>query len=146
MRNGWNWKYPLSYMYPAHTQLLAKCSSPSIGDRRATGCKDARVKLDATTNIVKGTTDLGVECLLLKVTTWTLQNPVSKLSLTTVSNLLLRCQQPWPQPLPVTSTSTSAKTRPCVNYAIDWLDPFSCVFGHFRHGDEQPNEQTTGWS
>ena len=37
MRNGWNWKYPLSYMYPAHTQLLAKCSSPSIGDRRATG-------------------------------------------------------------------------------------------------------------
>ena len=24
-------------MYPAHTQLLAKCSSPSIGDRRATG-------------------------------------------------------------------------------------------------------------
>ena len=38
MRNGWNWKYPLSYMYPAHTQLLAKCSSPSIGDRRATGC------------------------------------------------------------------------------------------------------------
>ena len=38
MRNGWNWKYPLSYMYPAHTQLLAKWSSPSIGDRRATGC------------------------------------------------------------------------------------------------------------
>ena len=37
MRNGWNWKYPLSYMYPAHTQLLAKWSSPSIGDRRATG-------------------------------------------------------------------------------------------------------------
>ena len=25
-------------MYPAHTQLLAKWSSPSIGDRRATGC------------------------------------------------------------------------------------------------------------
>ena len=25
-------------MYSAHTQLLAKCSSPSIGDRRATGC------------------------------------------------------------------------------------------------------------
>ena len=38
MRNGWNWKYPLSYMYPAHTRLLAKWSSPSIGDRRATGC------------------------------------------------------------------------------------------------------------
>ena len=38
MRNGWNWKYPLSYMYPAHTQLLAKWSSPSIGDQRATGC------------------------------------------------------------------------------------------------------------
>ena len=38
MRNGWNWKYPLSYMYPAHTQLVAKCSSPSIGDQRATGC------------------------------------------------------------------------------------------------------------
>ena len=38
MRNGWNWKYPLSYMYPTHTQLLAKWSSPSIGDRRATGC------------------------------------------------------------------------------------------------------------
>ena len=38
MRNGWNWKYPLSLIYPAHTQLLAKCSSPSIGDRRATGC------------------------------------------------------------------------------------------------------------
>ena len=37
MRNGWNWKYPLSYMYPAYTQLVAKCSSPSIGDRRATG-------------------------------------------------------------------------------------------------------------
>ena len=37
MRNGWNWKYPLSYMYPAHTQLLAKWSSPSIGDQRATG-------------------------------------------------------------------------------------------------------------
>ena len=30
MRNGWNWKYPLSYMYPAHTQLLAKWSSPSF--------------------------------------------------------------------------------------------------------------------
>ena len=27
-------------MYPAHTQLLAKWSSPSIGDRRATGCDD----------------------------------------------------------------------------------------------------------
>ena len=40
MRNGWNWKYPLSYMYPAHTQLVAKCSSPSIGDQRATGCAD----------------------------------------------------------------------------------------------------------
>ena len=38
MRNGWNWKYPLSYMYPANTQLLAKWSSPSIGDQRATGC------------------------------------------------------------------------------------------------------------
>ena len=38
MRNCWNWKYPLSNMYPAHTQLVAKCSSPSIGDRRATGC------------------------------------------------------------------------------------------------------------
>ena len=25
-------------MYPAHTQLVAKCSSPSIGDQRATGC------------------------------------------------------------------------------------------------------------
>ena len=25
-------------MYPAHTQLLAKWSSPSIGDQRATGC------------------------------------------------------------------------------------------------------------
>ena len=37
MRNGWNWKYPLSYMYPAHTQLVAKWSSPSIGDQRATG-------------------------------------------------------------------------------------------------------------
>ena len=37
MRNGWNWKYPLSYMYPAYTQLVAKWSSPSIGDRRATG-------------------------------------------------------------------------------------------------------------
>ena len=24
-------------MYPAHTQLVAKCSSPSIGDQRATG-------------------------------------------------------------------------------------------------------------
>ena len=24
-------------MYPAYTQLVAKCSSPSIGDRRATG-------------------------------------------------------------------------------------------------------------
>ena len=24
-------------MYPAHTQLMAKCSSPSIGDQRATG-------------------------------------------------------------------------------------------------------------
>ena len=24
-------------MYPTHTQLLAKWSSPSIGDRRATG-------------------------------------------------------------------------------------------------------------
>ena len=29
-------------MYPAHTQLLAKWSSPSIGDRRATGCKKRR--------------------------------------------------------------------------------------------------------
>ena len=38
MRYGWNWKYPLSNMYPAYTQLVAKCSSPSIGDRRATGC------------------------------------------------------------------------------------------------------------
>ena len=38
MRNGWNWKYPLSNMYPAHTQLVVKCSSPSIGDQRATGC------------------------------------------------------------------------------------------------------------
>ena len=27
-------------MYPAHTQLLAKWSSPSIGDQRATGCLD----------------------------------------------------------------------------------------------------------
>ena len=27
-------------MYPAHTQLVAKCSSPSIGDQRATGCGD----------------------------------------------------------------------------------------------------------
>ena len=27
-------------MYPAHTQLVAKCSSPSIGDQRATGCAD----------------------------------------------------------------------------------------------------------
>ena len=25
-------------MYPAHTQLVAKWSSPSIGDQRATGC------------------------------------------------------------------------------------------------------------
>ena len=25
-------------MYPTHTQLLAKWSSPSIGDQRATGC------------------------------------------------------------------------------------------------------------
>ena len=25
-------------MYPAYTQLVAKCSSPSIGDQRATGC------------------------------------------------------------------------------------------------------------
>ena len=38
-------------------------------------------------------------------------------------------------------------TRPSVNYAKDWLDlwgsqqPFSCVFGHFRHGDKQPTEQ-----
>ena len=27
-------------MYPAHTQLLAKWSSPSIGDQRATGWRD----------------------------------------------------------------------------------------------------------
>ena len=27
-------------MYPAHTQLVAKWSSPSIGDQRATGCTD----------------------------------------------------------------------------------------------------------
>ena len=26
-------------MYPAHTQLVAKWSSPSIGDQRATGCQ-----------------------------------------------------------------------------------------------------------
>ena len=26
-------------MYPAHTQLVAKWSSPSIGDQRATGCE-----------------------------------------------------------------------------------------------------------
>ena len=38
-------------------------------------------------------------------------------------------------------------TRPSVNYAKDWLDlwgsqqPFSCVFGHFRHSDKQPTEQ-----
>ena len=38
-------------------------------------------------------------------------------------------------------------TRPSVNYEKDWLDlwgsqqPFSCVFGHFRHGDKQPTEQ-----
>ena len=25
-------------MYPAHTQLVAEWSSPSIGDQRATGC------------------------------------------------------------------------------------------------------------
>ena len=31
-------------MYPAHTQLVAKCSSPSIGDQRATGCK-SKVKI-----------------------------------------------------------------------------------------------------
>ena len=31
--------FDLSYMYPAHTQLLAKWSSPSIGDQRATGCR-----------------------------------------------------------------------------------------------------------
>ena len=37
MRNGWNWKYPLSNMYPAYTQLVAEWSSPSIGDQRATG-------------------------------------------------------------------------------------------------------------
>ena len=45
MRNGWNWKYPLSYMYPAYTQLVAKCSSPSIDDARATGCaRDSKYK------------------------------------------------------------------------------------------------------
>ena len=38
MREGWNWKYPLSYMYPAYTQLDTKWSSPSICDARATGC------------------------------------------------------------------------------------------------------------
>ena len=38
MRNGWNWKYPLSNMYPAYTQLVAEWSSPSIGDQPATGC------------------------------------------------------------------------------------------------------------
>ena len=37
-------------MYPAHTQLVAKCSSPSIGDQRATGC-------------AKGTADPGIDCL-----------------------------------------------------------------------------------
>ena len=57
------------------------------------------------------------------------------------------------------------KIRPSVNYAKDWLDqlflfsglekvspwmwplggsqqPFSCILGHFRHGDTQPNKQT----
>ena len=29
-------------MYPAHTQLLAKWSSPSIGDQRATGCEGTK--------------------------------------------------------------------------------------------------------
>ena len=55
------------------------------------------------------------------------------------------------------------RTRPCVNYAKDWLDqlflipglvwcgkgyhlwdsqkPFSCVLGHFRHGDKQATNQ-----
>ena len=32
-------------MYPAYTQLVAKCSSPSIGDARATGCaRDSKYK------------------------------------------------------------------------------------------------------
>ena len=44
MRNGWNWKYPLSDMYPAYTQLVAEWSSPSIGDQRATGCRDSSLQ------------------------------------------------------------------------------------------------------
>ena len=61
------------------------------------------------------------------------------------------------------------KIRPSVNYAKDWLDqlflfsglekvspwmwplggsqqPFSCILGHFRHGDTQPNKQTNNQS
>ena len=33
-------------MYPAHTQLVAKCSSPSIGDQRATGCAFSRLSIE----------------------------------------------------------------------------------------------------
>ena len=32
-------------MYPAYTQLVAKWSSPSIGDQRATGCHPFSVLL-----------------------------------------------------------------------------------------------------
>ena len=70
MRNGWNWKYPLSYMYPAHTQLVAKWSSPSIGDQRATGCPVcikfsllARFSLEPITNWLKKPEKEDFSCL-----------------------------------------------------------------------------------
>ena len=39
-------------MYPAYTQLVAKCSSPSIGDRRATGWKGRIADDHATAKMI----------------------------------------------------------------------------------------------
>ena len=56
-------------MYPAHTQLVAKWSSPSIGDQRATGCTDLAASCHSSLNasLTSVTKSPGKDSILIQI-------------------------------------------------------------------------------